>query len=62
MTDESQLRAAFKAGWDSRNKNPGLKMIRVDGPFIGVTKLVRDVRKYHNSIWANSAFRKGLGK
>jgi hypothetical protein len=62
MTDEAQLRAAFKAGWDARNKKPGLKIIRVDGFLIGQTKIVRDLQKYHNSIWANSSFRKGLGK
>jgi hypothetical protein len=62
MKDEAQLRAAFKAGWDARNKNPGLKKVRVSVLLHTETRLVRDDQKYHNSIWANSAFRKGLGK
>lgn len=69
---EADLREAFKAGWKERDKRPGLKkQIRGSihnaiGGAIGMPRQMMDAdyvpdhRTYHNSIWLNSSFRKGL--
>lgn len=65
---EEDLRNAFRAGWQEREKTPGLKRVpKRDGRnnmmrAIGGGKYAEHVyvpahRKYHNSIWLRSSFR-----
>lgn len=66
------LRAAFKAGWQERNRSPGLKrrvksslnnavLSAMGGGRFADVEYVPDSRTYHNSIWLNSSFRKERG-
>lgn len=69
---EGDLREAFKAGWKERDSSPGLKRVRAKttrnalGGAIGMPhrysdfKYVPDHKRYHNSIWLRSAFKKKL--
>jgi hypothetical protein len=70
---EDDLRDAFRSGWHERNRNPGLKrqarsnvhntiMNAIGGGRHLEQEYVPDKRTYHNSIWANSGFRKDLAK
>lgn len=70
---EDDLRAAFHAGWKARNRNPGLKRVRkksLNNAILGMIggdkhseyALIPDDRKYHNSIWLKSEYRKTLMK
>jgi len=66
---EADLREAFKAGWQERNRTPGLKKVRkaslnniilsaIGGGRYGDYVLVPADRKYSHSVWLRSAFRK----
>lgn len=70
---EADLRNAFREGWQTRNRSPGLKKVRrknlgnailasVGGSRHMEYVLVRDDRKYHVSMWLNSPYRKMLLK
>jgi hypothetical protein len=65
--------AAFKAGWDERNRNPGLKkrernsldnLIRsaCGGRRFNDFDYVPDERTYHRSIWLRSQYRMSLAQ
>lgn len=69
--DETDLRAAFQAGWKERNKSPGLKrqarrnldnaiMSAIGGGRHLAQDYVPDTRTYHASIWSTSDYRKKL--
>lgn len=67
---EDDLRDAFREGWKTRDRTPGLKKVRRNNVHnhimagIGAGNknmqyaLIPDHRKYHNGIWLRSQFRK----
>jgi len=70
---EKMLAQAFKAGWNERNRNPGLKrqtrlsldnaiLSAIGGSRYAKQEYVPDTRTYHHSIWLRSEARDQLAK